>query len=87
MHRAALFQRRTFHLVTLAFHDVANLLFLRVGQIQVFKHHHLMVHTRLAFMMHHHFAFSWRGGRGGGICGERHAGSAQSQGRGNKQCS
>ena len=87
MHRAALFQRRTFHLVTLTFPDVADLLLLRIGQVQIFKHHHLMMHTRLAFMMHHHFAFCRRGGSGRGIGGERHAGSAQSQGRGNKQCS
>jgi len=85
MHSAALFNRWTLHLVTLAFHDVADLRFLRIRQIQIFKHH-VVMHTRLAFVMHH-FAFGRRRGRGGGICGERRAGSAQSQGRGNKQCS
>ena len=86
MHCAALFQRRTLHLVALAFHDVADLLLLRIRQVEPLKHHHLVVHTR-AFMMHHHFAFGRCGSRGCGICGERHAGSAQSQGRSNKQCS
>ncbi len=85
MHRAALFQRRTFHLVALAFHDIAHLLFLRIGQIQVLKHH-VVVHARLTFMVHH-FAFGRRRRSGGGIRSERHAGSAQSQGRSNKQCS
>lgn len=66
MHCAAFFQRRTFHLVTLAFHDFADLLFLRVGQVQVFEHHVLM-RTELAFMVHHRLRVSRC--CGSGVCG------------------
>ncbi|MNT52687.1 hypothetical protein D3C72_1897240 [compost metagenome] len=85
MHCAAFFQRRTFHLVALTFHDVTHLLFLCIRQVQVFKHH-VVMHTRLALVMHH-LAFGRCSGGRCGIRSERHAGSAQSQGRSNKQCS
>ena len=84
MHCAAFFQRRTFHLVTLAFHDFADLLFLRVGQVQVFEHHVLM-RTELAFVVHHRLRVSRC--CGSGVCGMGQVSRAKSQGRGNKQCS
>ncbi|ABE07413.1 hypothetical protein UTI89_C1937 [Escherichia coli UTI89] len=84
MHCAAFFQRRTFHLVTLAFDDFADLLFLRVGQVQVFEHHVLM-RTELAFMVHHRLRVSRC--CGSGVCGMGQVSRAKSQGRGNKQCS
>lgn len=71
-------------LVTLAFHDFADLLFLRVGQVQVFEHHVLM-RTELAFVVHHRLRVSRC--CGSGVCGMGQVSRAKSQGRGNKQCS
>ncbi len=52
-------------------------------QVQAFKHHVML--TRAAFMMHHHrLAVARRGGGIGGVC---QVSRAQSQSRGNKQCS
>ncbi|CDK71812.1 hypothetical protein [Klebsiella pneumoniae IS22] len=83
VHRAAFFKGRTFHIFALALHDVADLLLLRIGQVQAFKHHVML--TRAAFMMHHHrLAVARRGGGIGGVC---QVSRAQSQSRGNKQCS
>ncbi len=65
VHRAAFFKGRTFHIFALALHDVADLLLLRIGQVQAFKHHVML--TRL--MMHHHrLAVARRGGGFGGVC-------------------
>jgi hypothetical protein len=35
MHGTTLFQRRTFHLVAFAFPDIADLLFLRIRQVEI----------------------------------------------------
>ena len=58
VHCTAFFQRRTFHLIALAFHDFANLLFLRVGQIKVFEHH-VVMRGELAVVVHHRFGIRW----------------------------
>ncbi|ABX21561.1 hypothetical protein SARI_01670 [Salmonella enterica subsp. arizonae serovar 62:z4,z23:-] len=82
MYGATLFQRRTFHLFALRFHNVANLLLLRIRQVQVFKHH-IVMRAKLTFMLHHWLHIRWRGGVG--LIGMSQIRSPHRQGRGHKQ--
>ena len=84
VHRATLFQRRTFHLVALTFHDLANLLFLSIGQVQVFEHH-VVMRGEFTVVVHHRFGISWRSCCR--VSGVSQVGSTQGQSRGNKQSS
>ncbi|CNT78046.1 Uncharacterised protein [Salmonella enterica subsp. enterica serovar Bovismorbificans] len=81
MHGATLFQRRTFHLLALRFHNVANLLLLCVRQVQVFKHH-IVMWAKFTSMLHHWLRIRWRGG--GSLSGMSEIRSTHRQGRGNK---
>ena len=84
MHCAAFFLRRTFHLVTLAFHDFADLLFLCVSQVQVFKHH-VVMRGELAVVVHHRFSIRWCSCCS--VSSMSQVRSTQRQSRGNKQSS
>ena len=73
------------------FHNVANLLFLRIGQVQPLEHH-IVTRAHLTFVMMHHFTGRLRGvggsgGRRGCVCRMSQISRAQSQSRSNKQCS